>query len=92
MSFEPIKIRLASPIMHGEKEISELVFGREMVAGDLRGISVKDMTHDNILEVTSHITGVPTPILQKLKIPDYLEVADVVGDFFGDSLLIGGRE
>lgn len=89
--FEPQRIPLGSPLKHGEEEIKELLFGREMVAGDLRGISVKDMTHDNILEVASRITGVPTPILKQMKMPDYLQVAEVVGGFFGDSPSIGGR-
>lgn len=92
MSFEPVKISLKSPLKHGEEEIRELVFGREMVAGDLRGISVGDMTHDNVCEIASHITGVPTPILRRLKMPDYLEVAEVVGGFFGDSPSTGERD
>lgn len=91
MSFEPIKISLKSPVMHGEQEIKELVFGREMVAGDLRGISIRDLTHDNVCDVASRITGVPTPILRQLKMPDYLEVAEVVSGFFGDSPSIGTK-
>lgn len=77
--------------MHGQEEIRELVFGREMVAGDLRGVSVGDITHDNICEIASRITGVPTPVLKTLKISDYMEVAGVVGGFFGDSPPIGGK-
>jgi len=91
MSFEPIRIPLARPLMHGAEEIRELLFGREMVAGDLRGISVKDVTHDDILEVTCRITGVPTPILKQMKMPDYLQVAELVGGFFGDSPPTGER-
>lgn len=91
MSFEPIRIPLKSPLKHGEEEIKELLFGREMVAGDLRGVSVQDVTHDNICEVASRITGVPTPILRQLKMPDYLEVAEVVSGFFGVSPSIGMR-
>lgn len=89
--FEPVKIPLGSPLMHGEEEIKELVFGREMVAGDLRGISVKDMTHDDILEVAARISGVPTPALNRLKMKDYQKVAEVVGSFFGDSPPTGGK-
>ena len=91
MSFEPIRIPLKNPLKHGEEDIRELLFGREMVAGDLRGISVRDMTHDNICEVAARITGVPAPILRQLTMPDYLEVAGVVGDFFGGSPVTGGK-
>lgn len=92
MDFEPIKIRLKSPLKHGTEEIAELVFGREMVAGDLRGISIRDLTHDNVCDVASRITGVPAPILRQLKMPDYLEVAEVVSGFFGYTLPTGEKQ
>jgi hypothetical protein len=90
--FEAIRITLKSPVMHGSEEIRELVFGREMVAGDLRGVSVGNLMHEDICEVASRITGVPTPVIRQLKMPDYLQVAATVGSFFGDSLPTGGRE
>jgi hypothetical protein len=31
--FEPVKIMLKRPVKHGDEEIRELVFGREMVVG-----------------------------------------------------------
>ena len=92
MSFQPIKIALKSPVMHGAEEIRGLVFGREMVAGDLRGISVRDMTHDDICEVASRITGVPPSVIRSLKMPDYLEVSGVVGGFFDPSPPTGGKD
>ncbi|MDR1776679.1 MAG: phage tail assembly protein [Desulfovibrio sp.] len=80
--FAPITIALQSPLTHGAEEIRELVILREMCAGDLRGVSVGSLTHDDILEVTSRLVGVPTPVLRQLKMPDYMALADVVGGFF----------
>lgn len=81
MSFNPVKIPLKTPIMHGGDEITELVFGREMVAGDLRGISVRDLTHDNVLEIASRITGIPFPILRQLRVPDYMQINELIAGF-----------
>ena len=92
MSFASIRIPLQSPVPHGDEEIKELVIGREMTAGDLRGISVKDLKHDDICVVASRLTGIPTPIINKLKMSDYLEVAKVVSDFFDDSPPTGKKE
>ena len=92
MSFTPVRIALKSPVMHGEEEIKELVFAREMVAGDLRGVSLTNMTHDGIWEVASRLTGVPASVIRQLKIQDYMDVAEVVAVFFGVSLPTGGTE
>jgi hypothetical protein len=90
MSFNPVKIKLKSPVMHGNAEIADLVIAREMVAGDLRGMSVGNLTHDDLCELTSRLTGVPTPVIRQLKMPDYMEVSAIVSSFFDDSPRTGG--
>lgn len=89
--FEPIKITLKSPIQHGDETISTLTIGREMVAGDLRGISVSNLKFDDIYEVASRLTGVPTPIIKTMKMSDFMMLSNVVTDFFEDSPAIGGN-
>lgn len=85
MHFEPITITLTKPLMHGHEEITTITFGREMVAGDIRDMPVRDLTHGNVLTVTQRIAGIPAPILAGLSMPDYMAVYDVVNGFFGDS-------
>lgn len=85
MNFEPIKIALSAPVKHGEKEITEIVFGREMVAGDLRGVSARDLTHDDICDIAGRISGIPAPVLRQLKMPDYMRVTEVISGFFDNS-------
>jgi hypothetical protein len=82
--FDPVKIALHKPVMHGEVEIRELHFTREMKAGDLRGIKVGAVSHDDIFELASRLTGVPTPVIREMGVGDYLRVAEVVSNFLGD--------
>jgi len=85
MNFEPIAITLESPLMHGNEEITELKFTREMVAGDLRDVPVRDMTHNDICTVISRLTGVPAPVIKQLKMPDYQRASEVIASFLTDS-------
>lgn len=90
MGFIPIIVNLESPLLHGDEEITELVFGREMNAGDLQGdIKVGLPTYDEIRMVASKICGVPTPILKKMPWRDFSKVVGVVMDFFNGSHLTG---
>lgn len=91
-NFEPITLTLETPVAHGDEEIKELQILRPMVAGDLRGIPVQELTHDHICELASRLTGVPTPVIKKLSIPDYLLLAGMVGDFLSGSRPIGEKE
>ena len=50
------------------------------------------MTHDDICEVASRITGVPPSVIRSLKMPDYLDVSGVVGGFFDPSPPTGGKD
>lgn len=87
----PIKIQLGTPVQHGQEEVKELVFARPMVAGDLRGISVADMKHDDVIEIASRLVAMPPSVLRQLSMPDYMEVAEVVTSFFGSSPLTGAK-
>lgn len=85
MTFEPKKIKLSKPIEHGNEEITELCINREPVAGDLRGIPVRDMTYDHLYEITSRLTGVPSPAIRKLSLKDFVEISAMVTSFLYDS-------
>ena len=93
MSFEPVKIQLKNPIQHGNESISELVFGREMCSGDLRGdIQIGMPSYDHVRLVASRITGIPEPVLRTLCWSDFSQVVDLVLGFFNDTPLTGGKD
>lgn len=93
MSFEPKIIKLETPLQHGHEEITQLVFGREMCAGDLRdGIKIDRPSYDDCRIVASRICGVPAPVLKDMPWRDFSKVVDVVMDFFNDSPLTGAGE
>lgn len=88
---KPIKVQLSTPVQHGQEEVKELVFARPMVAGDLRGISVTDLKHDDVIEIASRLVAMPPSVLRQLSMPDYMGVAEVVTSFFGSSPLTGAK-
>lgn len=79
----PIPLRLRHPITHDGAVISELTFRDHACAGDLRGIKLTDLgLPENVMRIASRMTGQPDPVLDKLSIPDFIRVAEVVGGFF----------
>lgn len=78
----PVKITLSKPVKHGDEELTELVIKREMVAGDLRGISVTNMKFDDVYLVASRLTNVPVSVINQLSMPDAVELQGVVTSFF----------
>lgn len=84
MEYQPITVPLRKPLKHGQKEITELVFGRELVAGDMRGIPVADMCFDHILTAASRIIGLPPSVLAQMNGKDFSAVSRIVMGFLGD--------
>jgi hypothetical protein len=82
--FTPIRISLKKPLTHGNETITDLVIGREMVAGDLRGIEIRRLIHDDVMEIGSRLTGVPTPVLRNMSLHDYGKLSEAITVFFGD--------
>ncbi|WP_297669046.1 phage tail assembly protein [uncultured Desulfovibrio sp.] len=78
----PVKIPLSRPVTHGDEQIAELVIGREMVAGDLRGVSVTNMTFDDIYLVASRLANVPVSVINRLSMPDAVKLQGVITAFF----------
>lgn len=78
----PVIIKLTRPVKHGEDDVTELKITRPMVAGDLRGIKVTEMTFDDLLLVGSRLTGYPPSVLAQLSVPDFTRLNGVVMAFF----------
>lgn len=81
----PVVIDLKKPVMHGDTEVKQIVIKREMVAGDLRGVTVSALKFDDIFLVASRLTGVPVSVINQMGMPDTMELQGVIGDFFEDS-------
>lgn len=80
----PVRVPLSSPITHGDKTITEIVFPREAEAGDLAASDhVKgDMTRT--LAILSSMSDVPLPVLKRLKARDFKRVSEAVAPLLGN--------
>ena len=86
----PITVTLNVPIRQGSETITELVFSRRVVSGDMRGIPMrKEMHWDEAMLIAARVAGVPPSITSKLDFDDMAEVAGVVGRFLMSGQKIG---
>jgi hypothetical protein len=83
-------IKLSKPVLVGSgedgdvKKVEELVFREEIVAGDLRGIPMRDPPFwDDLLKIAGRLCGQPDVVINKLSFQDANEVAALVGGFTG---------
>ena len=77
----PYTIKLQKPVLHGDKEVTELVIPRELCAGDLRGIPINGMCYEHVGLVISRLTGYPPSVIDKLSGPDFNTAGEVVSSF-----------
>lgn len=80
---EPIVIKLHKPVQLGETgtRISELHLRSEITAGDLRGIklgNLADLATDDLLKICGRLCGQPDPVMNRLSLQDFGEVASAV--------------
>lgn len=81
----PITITLKTPMQYGNKDVTELVFARELEGTDVRGISVADVRFDDLATVAGRLCGYPSSFIMKLKGADFMAVSKVATDFLSDS-------
>ncbi len=85
-----MQLILKKPIVLGGDmpTVTVLNFREEVVAGDMRGITIRDsMTFDEVVKIASRLTGQPDAVMAKLSVADLGEVVRIVGGF-----LNGGPE
>jgi hypothetical protein len=85
-----MKLTLKKPIKLGEEgePISVLTFREEVVAGDMRGIPMREPPHyDDLMKIAGRLCGQPDPVMNKIGFEDMKEVLEIVGGF-----LSGGPE
>lgn len=89
-----MKIELKSPIKLGEhgEAITHLNLRESVCAGDLRGIKVSglsDPSTDDLLKITSRLSGQPDAVLNKLELADFSAVLEAVSGFIEAGLKAG---
>jgi hypothetical protein len=79
-----VKYVLKKAIQRGENEtITELHFRDEVVAGDMRGIIMREeMTFDDMLKIAGRLCAQPDDVMNKLSFADLSKVGALVGGFF----------
>lgn len=81
-----VKVKLKKPIAFGDQTITELIIRDEVVAGDMRGIPMRDpMWFDDVLKLLGRLAAQPDPVINKLSFEDLAEVAPLVAGFIGGS-------
>jgi hypothetical protein len=77
-----MKYTLMVPIQFGSETITELTIREKVVAGDMRGIEMRQRPlHDDIMKLAGRLTGQPDPVIQAMAFADYIEVANLVAGF-----------
>ncbi len=88
-----MKLALKKPVKVGEfPAVTEFTFREEIVAGDLRGITLKalsDMPSEDMLKLIGRLCGQPDPVVAKLSVADFLAMSEVVYGFLGSGLETG---
>jgi hypothetical protein len=86
-----LKYTLKKPIKLGEGEpITHFVFREEVVAGDMRGIPMRDPMHfEDILKLAGRLCAQPDAVINKMSFADLTEVNQLVAGFIGAGLETG---
>ena len=85
----PHTLKLGSPIEHGSQTITELVFGRKLLAGDLFDLSPNKWTNGDYATIIGRLTDQPRPLLARLDPVDFAEAMLVVEDFLSSTRTTG---
>lgn len=91
----PHVITLRKPVQVGEGEpVTKLTFREEVVSGDLRGVNLAHITGEvfdaaEILKLAGRLCAQSDPVMNRLALADFQEVAAFVGGFFSDGPTTG---
>lgn len=74
--------KLKEPIVFGEETITELKLRNRIVAGDMRGVPMRDpMLVDDLLKIAGRLCGQPDHVMNALSYQDFKEVGAIVEGF-----------
>lgn len=78
--------KLTTPVTVGSDTVTELKFREKIVAGDLRGVPMRDPMHfEDLLKIAGRLCAQPDPVMNSLEFADAMEVVGVVGGFMAPS-------
>lgn len=79
-----VKYKLKKPIViEGQPAIEEFSLRSEVVAGDMRGVPLRDpMLHDDLMKIIGRLAVQPDHVINKLSLEDLLALEGTVGGFF----------
>jgi hypothetical protein len=81
-----MKYTLKQPIPFGSETITELNIREKIVAGDLRGIPMRDpMYTEDLLKIIGRLSAQPDPVINAMSIEDLMEVGAAIEGFTGRS-------
>lgn len=89
----PYSLKLQKPIEWGKDKdpVGELVFKRELKAGDLKNIPAgNEMKIGHLMGIISKMTGQPLSFIEELSGPDLFKAIEVVNSFLPDGPESGG--
>lgn len=77
-----MKLVLKEPIVMGDMTITELNVRERVVAGDLRGIPMRNpMLTDDLLKIAGRLCAQPDNVMNALGLEDFEQLAEVVMGF-----------
>lgn len=83
-------LKLKEPVTIGSITVTELNFRERVVAGDLRGVPMRDpMYFEDLLKIAGRLCAQPDPVMNALGVEDAMEVVATVGGFIGGSQKTG---
>lgn len=83
----PYVLQLKHPVpLDSNRNLTELVFEREMEAGDLMGIPTEGILFDHMLKMVSRMSAQPMPLVKRLKVDDMMEAMNFVNSFLPGGL------
>jgi hypothetical protein len=78
----PHKVELTFPFEYGkDRKVSEIIFTRRLKAKDFRGISVNNITFDDMLKLISKATGEVQAVIDELDTEDMMKCTEVINSF-----------
>lgn len=77
-----MKLALKYPVTVGDVTVSELTIREKIVAGDLRGVPMRNPLHtDDLLKIAGRLCAQPDAVMNGLSLEDFDELAGIVVGF-----------
>lgn len=88
-----VKYKLKKPVViDGQPTVEELSLRSEVVAGDLRGIAMREEPlADDMMKIIGRLAAQPDHVINRLSVPDFHELSGLVQDFINGGQRTGSE-